>query len=323
MSTVLIDTTDLGEAEEILSANYTRMRFGAPAGVTTHTRVLRSQVGSLMIDDLKYSYDMRFDTEPMADIVLCRVHSGTIEQRFPDGQVEMSGPGTVTAMTAHDGMPLSGQVRHAHYDALTLDRGLLSQVAAGSPRRCRDGPTPVQLTASMPISQAANNHLVEAIDYVHRDIMTNPHATQNPLIAGAVARYLAASTLGAYPNTALLEPTIEDRLDTTPALLRRAIAFIEDNGHTDISIADIANHVCVTPRSVQLMFRRHRDSTPMEYLRRVRLHYAHQELLRSDRRRTTVTQIAAKWGFAHTGRFAVYYRDAYGRSPHVTLRELL
>src|SRR5262249_21624230 len=86
MSTVLIDTTDLGEAEEILSANYTRMRFGAAAGVTTHTRVLRSQVGSLMIDDLKYSYDMRFDVEPMADIVLCRVHSGTIEQRFPDGQ---------------------------------------------------------------------------------------------------------------------------------------------------------------------------------------------------------------------------------------------
>ena len=184
--------------------------------------MLRSQVGSLTIDDLKYSYDMRFHTEPMADLVLCRVHSGTIEQRFRDGQVEMSGPGTVTAMAGYHGMPLSGQVLHAHYDALTLDRGLLSQVAAGSPRRCRDGPTPVQLTASTPISQATNKHLVEAIDHVHRDIMTNPHATQNPLIAGVVARYLAASTLATYPNTALLEPTIEDRHDTTPALLRRA-----------------------------------------------------------------------------------------------------
>jgi hypothetical protein len=37
MSTVLLDTTDLGEAEEILSSNYTKMRFGAPADATTHT----------------------------------------------------------------------------------------------------------------------------------------------------------------------------------------------------------------------------------------------------------------------------------------------
>jgi AraC-like DNA-binding protein len=73
--------------------------------------------------------------------------------------------------------------------------------------------------------------------------------------------------------------------DTTPLLLRRAIAFIEEHADTDIGVADIARASYVTPRAIQLMFRRHRDCTPMEYLRRVRLHHAHQELLGANRAR--------------------------------------
>jgi transcriptional regulator GlxA family with amidase domain len=33
-----------------------------------------------------------------------------------------------------------------------------------------------------------------------------------------------------------------------------------------------------------------------------------------------VGQIAARWGFAHPGRFAALYREAYGTSPSRTLR---
>ena len=31
---------------------------------------------------------------------------------------------------------------------------------------------------------------------------------------------------------------------------------------------------------------------------------------------------AQRWGFAHTGRFAVLYRHAYVQSPHATLKQL-
>jgi AraC-like DNA-binding protein len=34
---------------------------------------------------------------------------------------------------------------------------------------------------------------------------------------------------------------------------------------------------------------------------------------------TTVSEIAQRSGFAHTGRFAVLYRQTYGQSPHATL----
>ena len=133
-----------------------------------------------------------------------------------------------------------------------------------------------------------------------------------PLVLG-----LALST---FPNSATTGPTPHDRADNQPVLLRRAIDFIDANVIEDIGLADIAEAVHVTARAVQYMFRRHLDTTPLRYLREVRLHYAHEDLLIANRRQDTVTAIAARWGFMHTGRFAVFYRQTYGHSPHTTLR---
>ena len=88
-----------------------------------------------------------------------------------------------------------------------------------------------------------------------------------------------------------------------------------------MAVADVAAAVHLTPRAVQYLFRQRLDTTPTEYLRRVRLHRAHQDLINCDRSATTVTEVAQRWGFAHTGRFAVLYRQAYGQSPHTTLRQ--
>jgi transcriptional regulator GlxA family with amidase domain len=95
---------------------------------------------------------------------------------------------------------------------------------------------------------------------------------------------------------------------------------MDANATSDIGLSDIADAVHVTPRAVQYMFRRYLEITPLQYLRRLRLHYAHQELLAGDPMHNTVTDISARWGFAHTGRFAVLYRQTYGQSPHSTLR---
>jgi AraC-like DNA-binding protein len=179
---------------------------------------------------------------------------------------------------------------------------------------------PVRLTDDTPIDLKANRNLAKAIDYICNTVAANPDAAQQPLVSGALRRYLAASILATFPNTALQERGAEDRRDTTPAVLRRAIDYIDDNAQSDISLIDIANAVYLTPRAVQYMFRKHRDCTPTEYLRRVRLHNARRELREGNRMETTVGAIASRWGFVHLGRFAVWYRDAYGESPHVTLR---
>jgi transcriptional regulator GlxA family with amidase domain len=105
-----------------------------------------------------------------------------------------------------------------------------------------------------------------------------------------------------------------------PPQLRRALAFIHDNAQSDIGVGDVAAAVGVTPRSVQYMFRRHLGTTPVEYLRQVRLDRAHRELKAADPAVDTVTAIAGRWGFSHAGRFSIAYKRAFGTEPSQTLR---
>jgi transcriptional regulator GlxA family with amidase domain len=105
-----------------------------------------------------------------------------------------------------------------------------------------------------------------------------------------------------------------------PPLLRRSLEYIHDNAHLDITLSDIADAVNVTPRSVQYTFRRHLGTTPLEYLRRVRLERAHRELQAADPSSDTVMAIAGRWGFSHAGRFSRVYKQVFGLPPSRTLR---
>ena len=131
---------------------------------------------------------------------------------------------------------------------------------------------------------------------------------------------LAASVLAAFPNNAHTDPTAQDRVDAHSATLRRAIAYIDDHAHEPITVADIAAAAHVTVRTLQYAFRRHLDTTPLGYVRQVRLSHAHRDLLAAGPDDTSVVAVAARWGFPHPGRFASLYRDMYGISPSHTLR---
>ena len=115
-------------------------------------------------------------------------------------------------------------------------------------------------------------------------------------------------------------PDNTDPVTGQPPLLRRAIGFIHDNADGDIGLTDIASATNVTPRSVQYMFRRHMGTTPLEYLRRVRLDRAHRDLQAADPSVHTVTEIAGRWGFTHAGRFSMAYKRMFGTAPSETLR---
>jgi transcriptional regulator GlxA family with amidase domain len=107
---------------------------------------------------------------------------------------------------------------------------------------------------------------------------------------------------------------------TQPPQLRRAVMFIHQNAQSDIGLGDIAAALGVTPRSVQYMFRRHLGTTPLEYLRRLRLDRAHRDLQAADPAVDTVTAIAGRWRFGHAGRFSIAYKQAFGTEPRQTLR---
>ncbi|MEU1426677.1 AraC family transcriptional regulator [Nocardia sp. NPDC005746] len=102
--------------------------------------------------------------------------------------------------------------------------------------------------------------------------------------------------------------------------IARAAELIDAHAHEPLTIDDIADAVGVGTRTLQDGFRRYYDTTPMAYLRDVRLRRVRTDLLQADPATATVTDIAIRWGFLHAGRFSVLYRSRYGESPSQTLR---
>ena len=306
------DSCDLDETEDFLVRAYAPMRISG-VGHPSRARIHRRWVGSVNVDEMSFSYTLSYTAKPLGRVCLCRVHSGRIEENFVGGFQDVFAPGDLALLTPPD-LPFSGRVCGADYDLTMFDTAQLGRVAATAPRARS---TCVRLTGHRPVSAAAARQLGATIDYFHE--LTTAYAAPSELLAGTAAADLAAAVLNAFPNNALTEPTAADRHDATPALLRRAMAYIDECAHTDITITDIAAHVYATPRAVQYVFRRHLDMTPMQYLRRVRLERAHRDLTEADPGGTTVGAVAAHWGFAHQGRFARFYRQTYGRSPSQTL----
>ncbi|WP_156745265.1 helix-turn-helix transcriptional regulator, partial [Mycobacterium sp. 1165178.9] len=103
--------------------------------------------------------------------------------------------------------------------------------------------------------------------------------------------------------------------------VRRAIAYLEDSAAEDVRIVDVAAAARLSPRALQEAFRKHLDTTPMAYLKSIRLARAHADLRQASvEDGTTVAAVAFRWGFGNLGRFAADYRREFRRSPREVLR---
>jgi AraC-like DNA-binding protein len=103
-----------------------------------------------------------------------------------------------------------------------------------------------------------------------------------------------------------------------PRIVREAEHWMRTGG-AEVSASTIAARVGVSLRSLEVGFREFRQSTPTQYLRKIRLEKARAELL-APSASTTVTSVALSNGFFHLGRFSAYYLTAFAETPSQTLR---
>ncbi len=138
---------------------------------------------------------------------------------------------------------------------------------------------------------------------------------RTPLVATQFEQTMISALLAAQPNstTAAIPVPVGSRA------VRRVLAAIETEPERAWRLADLAATAGVSARSLQEAFQRELGSTPLEQLRLVRLARARRDLLAADPRQTSVTDIAARWGFFHLGRFSQVYRETYRELPSRTL----
>lgn len=129
-------------------------------------------------------------------------------------------------------------------------------------------------------------------------------------MADAVANMLVTGMLLA------VGPDEESRYSVRPRTVQRVIRSIEADPSHPWSPSEMAEVAGVCVRRLQQAFREHVRTSPLGYLKRVRLERCRDDLLAGS---GTVSEIAMRWGITHLGRFASEYHDRYGELPSQTL----
>jgi AraC-like DNA-binding protein len=178
----------------------------------------------------------------------------------------------------------------------------------------------VEVDFTRPITPAAGRHWSQTIQYVEGFVSNSPLLATAPLARRELGWLVNSAALACFPNSTLDAETASYTGDT-PQPLRRALVFIDEHASEPITLNDIAMAARLSPRGLQAAFRRHLDTTPLAYLRSVRMERAHRDLQSADPAdRVSVAALAAKWGFTHLGRFAIEYRRRFRVYPSQTLR---
>jgi AraC-like DNA-binding protein len=132
----------------------------------------------------------------------------------------------------------------------------------------------------------------------------------------SLERSLISGLLIAQAHSYTDQLTSDPPQRTPPFAIDRVVDEIQrapDRGYT---VADLARIAGISARSLQYAFHEQYGTTPMRYLRQVRLERAREDLARAH---GTVAEIAYYWGFTNLSRFARAYRDRFGEFPAATL----
>jgi AraC-like DNA-binding protein len=314
-----LHTTDVDEAREFCrSLFYGRLQV-TPVGDASGFRFDGDvvQLGPITVGEISYGTDvhMRIGDLESAYHVLAPM-TGSIESRHRGAYV-VADPtraavyrpiGDIDVYWAADCRLLSVKVERAALER-ELDAALDRQVV-----------TPLPLGASFDLATGPGRTWAALVRLLHTELYGPDGLVRQPRMA-ARWRDLVISGLAL---------TVEHPYGEEPAGLQgpwrpRPVKRTLDAMHAEpwrlFTAADLAEIAGVGVRVLQESFRQHVGTSPMAYLRRLRLDGVHAELSRADPWQVSVGEVAYRWGFTHLGRFAGAYRARYGEPPSQTLKD--
>jgi AraC-like DNA-binding protein len=174
----------------------------------------------------------------------------------------------------------------------------------------------VVFDASMDLATPAARAWLRLVHLALDDIEAGGALFRSPLAATHFEQTLIAGLLAAQPNNR--QPVARSDAPC-PRVVRAVVDLIESEPERAWRLAELAAHAGVSARTLQEAFQRELGSTPLERLRSARMARARADLLAGDPGTVSVTDVAARWGFFHLGRFAQAYRATYQELPSQTL----
>lgn len=103
-----------------------------------------------------------------------------------------------------------------------------------------------------------------------------------------------------------------------PAVLKRAIEFIEQNLTRRLVLAEVAREVGVSTRTLQSLHKEHYGMSASEFIRERRMQRAKGLLARG---RTSISEVANLIGYSSPANFSRDFRRRFGRAPSTARHE--
>ncbi|GAA4181992.1 helix-turn-helix transcriptional regulator [Gryllotalpicola koreensis] len=299
---------DIGEAEQIARRVYPRAELRDSTGGHFHYEHLARGADGINFTRFKLNSQMDIAVE-FDNVAAFGVRiAGRYAVESNDHRVDSSQPFLFT--------PGPGSSTSERLDVLMInvDTDVLAHSAA---RHLGVDRVRLRFDRHEPTSPAMRAHWLRTVNYAWNSVLQVRDVFANDAIRTATLDAVVASALAAFPIEVAASVRASEL--STSAAIRRAQAFIEDSADRAVTVADIAEAARLSVRALQLGFQREFETTPMGYLRQVRLEAAREELLEADED-TRVADVARHWAFANVGRFAAQYRARFGENPGDTLR---
>lgn len=86
------------------------------------------------------------------------------------------------------------------------------------------------------------------------------------------------------------------------------------------SVVELCERLRISRRTMQNSFRTVADTTPVHYIRSIRLNGVRRELMSTCAPELSIGDAAARWGFFHLSHFAADYHELFGELPSQTKR---
>ena len=277
----------------------------------------QAKIGGIAVHSLQYGAGVMISAPQLPDFYLlqftlvgeCQVWQGTHHSLVPAGSVAVVNPGRAFRKAW---MPGARQLL-LRIDKRLVEREFRAWTSGDEAGRIEFDTQPVDDMAKV-------GTVARYVQMLCDDLRSEASHLSHPLVADRVASGLVALLLTSMPHNKT--PAIEAAADrpVAPFFVRRVEQFIEEHARDMITLTDLTGIAGVSTRALQMSFQRSRNTTPMAYLRAIRLELARTELANAGRQGSSVAAVANAVGFGNLGRFARDYQARFGELPSLTLR---
>lgn len=180
---------------------------------------------------------------------------------------------------------------------------------------------PLRFELAMDVTSGAARDWHQSLMSLVRLTDSHQGLLRHPLVVADVERALMTGLLVAQPNSysRLFQAHVSDE-DRTPT--DAVIALINMHPERDYTVVGLAQMAGVSVRTLEKQFRQRVGLSPSSYLSQVRLERVREELTVTTGADKKVSEVAARWGIYHFGRFAKRYFDKYQEMPSETVRRI-